>query len=79
MSLDYDCLDNLLDNDRKIILSDENGNNEWYINGLLHRSDGPAVEYSNGRADWYCYGVKIFTSELGDPESNENEAESGYY
>ena len=26
---------------------------EWYLNGKLHREDGPAVEYSNGSKRWY--------------------------
>ena len=25
----------------------------WYLNGKLHREDGPAVEYSNGDKRWY--------------------------
>ena len=26
----------------------ENGDKEWYLNGKLHREDGPAVEDANG-------------------------------
>tara|TARA_B110000503_G_C6938601_1_gene325889 strand:- start:132 stop:392 length:261 start_codon:yes stop_codon:yes gene_type:complete len=29
------------------------GDKEWRINGLLHREDGPAVEYANGDKWWY--------------------------
>lgn len=35
------------------------GTKEWYLNGKLHRSDGPAIECSmigNGRKEWYLYG-----------------------
>ena len=28
----------------------------WYLNGKLHREDGPAVEYSNGDKFWYLNG-----------------------
>jgi hypothetical protein len=33
-----------------------NGTMEWYLNGKLHREDGPAVEYSNGCKAWYLNG-----------------------
>ena len=26
----------------------EFGDKEWYLNRILHREDGPAIEYSNG-------------------------------
>jgi hypothetical protein len=29
------------------------GTKSWYLNGKLHREDGPAVEYANGDKDWY--------------------------
>jgi hypothetical protein len=29
---------------------------EWYINGQLHREDGPAVEWSGGYKAWYING-----------------------
>ena len=28
----------------------------WYLNGKLHREDGPAIEYANGTKDWYLNG-----------------------
>ena len=34
----------------------ENGDKEWYLNGELHREDGPAVEYSDGDKEWYLNG-----------------------
>ena len=35
---------------------DSDGNKFWYLNGKLHRVDGPAVEYSNGDKFWYLNG-----------------------
>ena len=32
------------------------GNKEWYLNGLAHREDGPAVEFINGDKAWYLNG-----------------------
>ena len=26
---------------------------EWYLNGQLHREDGPAIEYKDGYKAWY--------------------------
>ncbi len=28
----------------------------WYLNGQLHREDGPAVEYISGLKQWYLNG-----------------------
>ena len=29
---------------------------KWYLNGLLHRENGPAVERSDGSKDWFLNG-----------------------
>jgi hypothetical protein len=34
-----------------------NGRKEWWFNGLLHREDGPAIEYDNGRVKYWIHGV----------------------
>jgi hypothetical protein len=34
----------------------EDGSKEWYLNGKLHREDGPAREYSDGNKVWYLNG-----------------------
>jgi len=34
----------------------QNGGKEWYVNGKLHREDGPAIEYANGDKYWYVNG-----------------------
>ncbi len=31
----------------------ENGTKKWYLNGNLHRKDGPAIELANGYKEWY--------------------------
>jgi hypothetical protein len=30
---------------------------KWYLNGNLHRKDGPAIEYANGEKHWYLNGL----------------------
>ena len=34
----------------------ENGNKEWYLNGKLHREDGPAIEYADRSKFWFLNG-----------------------
>jgi len=34
----------------------------WYLNGKLHREDGPAVEYADGRREWWVNGKYICNS-----------------
>ena len=34
------------------------GSKEWYLNGKLHREDGPAVEYTDGTKYWYLNGER---------------------
>ncbi len=33
-----------------------NGTKEWWLNGLLHRTDGPAYEGVNGHKEWWIDG-----------------------
>ena len=32
------------------------GDKWWYLNGKLHRTDGPAIEYISGTKSWYLNG-----------------------
>ena len=34
----------------------DNGDIRWFLNGKLHRTDGPAVEYSDGTKSWFING-----------------------
>jgi hypothetical protein len=40
-----------------VIVSD-NGDRYWWLNGKLHREDGPAVEYPDGTRQWYLNGLR---------------------
>lgn len=33
------------------------GHKYWLVNGLLHRDDGPAIEYADGDKAWYLNGL----------------------
>jgi len=39
-----------------IVNVNEYGTKRWYLNGNLHRTDGPAVEYVSGSKEWYLNG-----------------------
>ena len=32
---------------------DIGGTKDWYLNGKLHREDGPAIEFADGTKNWY--------------------------
>ena len=35
---------------------DDEGTKRWYLNGIPHREDGPAVEYIDGTKKWIVRG-----------------------
>jgi hypothetical protein len=39
------------------------GSKFWFFEGYLHRTDGPAVEYANGRKEWFFDGVEFTEQE----------------
>jgi hypothetical protein len=36
---------------------DYTGTKRWYLNGKLHREDGPAIEWPNGTKYWVLNGI----------------------
>jgi len=38
------------------VITDELNNKKWYLNGKLHRENGPAIEWQNGDKIWYING-----------------------
>jgi len=38
----------------------------WHQNGLLHRVDGPAVEYADGEKEWWIDGEEFFPDSFED-------------
>ena len=35
------------------------GERIWYLNGITHRIDGPAIEYHTGEKQWYVDGKEV--------------------
>jgi hypothetical protein len=44
---------------RNGLIIDSNGDKSWWKDGVLHREDGPAVEWVNGHKSWWVNGIKI--------------------
>ena len=40
------------------IVENINDDKFWYLNGELHRVDGPAIEFANGSKYWYLDGKR---------------------
>jgi hypothetical protein len=38
----------------------------WYLNGKLHRTDGPAIEHSDGDKEWYLNGIELTEEEFNE-------------
>jgi hypothetical protein len=43
-------------NNKPVCKIDADGTKRWYINGNLHREDGPAIEYVDGNKSWWLNG-----------------------
>jgi hypothetical protein len=41
---------------KSICKTDKSGNKRWYLDGKLHREDGPAIDYANGDKVWCLNG-----------------------
>jgi hypothetical protein len=41
----------------------KNGDKAWYKDGQLHRDGKPAIEYADGRAEWWLEGCKLSDAE----------------
>jgi hypothetical protein len=48
------------------------GSKVWWLNGKLHRTDGPAIERADGRKEWWLNGDLVSWQEVyrqaNDPE-----------
>jgi len=40
------------------LIEHPNGYKEWWLNGELHREDGPAVEHPDGTKEWCLNGKR---------------------
>lgn len=43
-----------------------NGDKSWYLNGNLHREDGPAVEWADGDKYWFLNGECLTEEEFNE-------------
>jgi hypothetical protein len=56
----------LIDILKTVVTTDEFGNRCWYLNGQLHRVDGPAAEYADGTNLWYLNGRHLSEEEFNN-------------
>ncbi len=42
----------------------DNGDRYWYLNGEIHREDGPAIEYADGSKRWWLNGINYTEEEF---------------
>ena len=47
----------------KPFLSEDTTRTRWYLNGKLHREDGPAFEWPDGSGEWYLNGQRYTEEE----------------
>ena len=45
---------------------DRHGTKWWYLNGKLHREDGPAFEDRYGHKWWYLHGEVVHPEQIVD-------------
>ena len=57
---------------------DDEGNKGWYLNGKLHREDGPALEYADGSNSWYLNG-KLHREEVMGNNTKDNVNSPSHY
>jgi hypothetical protein len=51
--------------------TDEYGDREWHLNRQLHRTDGPALEWTSGERGWYIRGQELeFSQWLAEVKRN---------
>jgi len=51
-------------------LHTESGSKRWYLNGKLHREDGPAIEWNDGDKRWYLNGIALTELEIRQLQRN---------
>ena len=51
------------DKNKPILKIDKSGTKRWYLNGKLHREDGPAVEEADGTKEYYLNGKQLSYSD----------------
>jgi len=45
----------------------EDGTKVWYLNGVHHREDGPAIERVSGINEWYLNGNSVTENDVMTP------------
>tara|TARA_Y100001956_G_scaffold56034_1_gene55020 strand:- start:172 stop:408 length:237 start_codon:yes stop_codon:yes gene_type:complete len=57
----------MTEDNKPVMKIDSNGNKCWWLNGKLHREDGPAIEWADGDKWWYLNGEEVTEEEVMNP------------
>jgi len=49
---------------KSVMEINEYGTKCWFLDGKLHREDGPAVDYISGYKYWYLNGIEVTEEEV---------------
>jgi len=60
-------------NPKPVCEIDKWGTRRWRLNGLLHRTDGPAVVWLDGAEQWYLNGHRHRTTGPAETYKNGNQ------
>jgi hypothetical protein len=56
-----------------IMTTNENGDMEWWVNGLRHREGGlPAVEMEDGEKEWWVNGERHYPDRWTSTTNNSS-------
>jgi hypothetical protein len=58
-----------------VIIKDDYGTKWWRVSGKLHREDGPAIEWGNGRKEWWWQGWRLTFNDWLDQNTDMTDEE----
>jgi len=48
------------------------GNRTWWLGYVLHRTDGPAVQYDSGSKEWWLNGVRYTEEQFNEYNAKDS-------
>ena len=52
------------------VYDNSNGNEEWHLNGKLHRENGPAYKCIDGTEKWFLNDIEYTEEEYNKKQNN---------
>ena len=73
---EYKVIENNIEYD---VIEYNNGDKMYWVNGKLHREDGPAIEYANGSRAYFINGISYSEEDYYNEINQTEELEEGQY